>query len=112
MIAITTKITESQNVHADGVCNAMIFLPSNDQHNSQKNYNFFRAFKNPFESRKDCFSPLGLTENIVRGAIALRKKSAVGSSYLQARRIDHVVAHAPGFEQAVKPEAVIASVVA
>jgi len=80
MIAITTKITESQNVHADGVCNAMIFLSSNDQHNSQKSYNFFRAFKNPFESRKDCFSPLGLTENIVRVAVALRKKSAVGSS--------------------------------
>ena len=47
MIASTTKITESQNVHVDGVCNGMMFLPSDEQLSSQEFYSLFCAMNNP-----------------------------------------------------------------
>jgi len=39
-------MTESQNVHADGVCNGMMFLPSDEQLSSQKLYSLSFEMKN------------------------------------------------------------------
>jgi hypothetical protein len=45
MIAITTSATESQNVHADGVCSGMIVLPSHDKRSSPAIYSPFSGNK-------------------------------------------------------------------